>query len=89
MQKNCLKSLEIAMKSLGHHKIPLMGGGDWNDGMNLVGIKGKGGNFVRNIDSDDPVSPLYPCPITRPPLSYVSVQKEKDIYESQHNHRIF
>ena len=30
------------MKSLGPHKIPLMGGGDWNDGMNRVGIKGKG-----------------------------------------------
>ena len=30
------------MKSLGSHKIPLMGGGDWNDGMNRVGIKGKG-----------------------------------------------
>ena len=40
--EHCLKSLELSMKSLGHHKIPLMGGGDWNDGMNLVGIKGKG-----------------------------------------------
>ena len=30
------------MNSLGRHKIPLMGGGDWNDGMNRVGIKGKG-----------------------------------------------
>ena len=39
---HCLKSLELSMKSLGSHKIPLMGGGDWNDGMNRVGIKGKG-----------------------------------------------
>ena len=30
------------MNSLGFHNIPLMGGGDWNDGMNRVGIKGKG-----------------------------------------------
>jgi cellobiose phosphorylase len=30
------------MSSLGFHNIPLMGGGDWNDGMNRVGIKGKG-----------------------------------------------
>ena len=36
------KSLALSMKSLGRHKIPLMGGGDWNDGMNKVGIKGKG-----------------------------------------------
>ena len=40
--EHCLKSLDLAMKSLGRHKIPLMGGGDWNDGMNRVGIKGKG-----------------------------------------------
>ena len=39
---HCFKSLELAMSSLGRHKIPLMGGGDWNDGMNRVGIKGKG-----------------------------------------------
>ncbi len=39
---HCIKSLELSMKSLGTHKIPLMGGGDWNDGMNRVGIKGKG-----------------------------------------------
>ncbi len=52
--KHCLKSLELSMTSLGKHKIPLMGGGDWNDGMNLVGIKGKGesvwlGFFLYNI----------------------------------------
>ena len=40
--KHLIKSLELSMKSLGPHKIPLMGGGDWNDGMNKVGIKGKG-----------------------------------------------
>ena len=39
---HCIKSLQLSMNSLGHHKIPLMGGGDWNDGMNKVGIKGKG-----------------------------------------------
>src|SRR6185503_2533190 len=26
----------------GSHGLPLMGSGDWNDGMNLVGIEGKG-----------------------------------------------
>ncbi|MDD5888135.1 MAG: glucoamylase family protein [bacterium] len=40
--EHCLKSLQLAMSSLGSHKIPLMGGGDWNDGMNKVGSKGKG-----------------------------------------------
>ena len=40
--EHCLKSLHLAMSSLGSHGLPLMGGGDWNDGMNKVGIKGKG-----------------------------------------------
>ena len=39
---HCLKSLELSMSKLGKNKLPLMGGGDWNDGMNKVGIKGKG-----------------------------------------------
>ncbi|HIS38198.1 MAG TPA: hypothetical protein IAB45_01675 [Candidatus Onthousia faecavium] len=40
--EHCLKSLHLAMSSLGSHGLPLMGGGDWNDGMNKVGIRGKG-----------------------------------------------
>ena len=39
---HCMLSLEYSMNQLGPHNIPLIGGGDWNDGMNMVGIKGKG-----------------------------------------------
>ena len=39
---HCIKAIELSMSSLGPHKLPLMGGGDWNDGMNNVGIKGSG-----------------------------------------------
>ena len=39
---HCLKSIDLAISSLGPHKFPLMGGGDWNDGMNKVGIDGRG-----------------------------------------------
>lgn len=31
-----------AIGQIGKHGLPLMGGGDWNDGMNKVGEKGKG-----------------------------------------------
>ncbi len=34
--------LAIRHSKFGNHGLPLMGGGDWNDGMNLVGIEGKG-----------------------------------------------
>ena len=38
---HCLLACRHAMQ-LGEHGIPLMKGGDWNDGMNRVGIKGRG-----------------------------------------------
>lgn len=40
--EHCLKSLEKSTNELGDNGLPLMGGGDWNDGMNKVGIKGRG-----------------------------------------------
>ena len=40
--EHCLISLEKSMNELGENGLPLMGGGDWNDGMNKVGIQGKG-----------------------------------------------
>ena len=39
--QHCLRAIERA-SAFGAHDIPLMGGGDWNDGMNRVGIEGRG-----------------------------------------------
>ena len=41
LYEHCIRSIEKAIK-FGEHGIPLMGSGDWNDGMNTVGNKGKG-----------------------------------------------
>ncbi|MBX3011462.1 MAG: hypothetical protein KF832_08130 [Caldilineaceae bacterium] len=38
---HCRRALQRAVTA-GEHGIPLMGAGDWNDGMNRVGIEGKG-----------------------------------------------
>ena len=38
---HCLLACKYAMR-YGEHGIPLIMGGDWNDGMNRVGIQGKG-----------------------------------------------
>lgn len=38
--EHCRKAIELT--GFGEHGLPLMGGGDWNDGMNEVGIMGKG-----------------------------------------------
>jgi len=39
--EHCVRAVERGLR-YGAHGLPLMGSGDWNDGMNLVGIKGEG-----------------------------------------------
>jgi cellobiose phosphorylase len=39
--EHCERALEYGLR-LGPHGLPLMGTGDWNDGMNKVGAEGKG-----------------------------------------------
>ena len=39
--EHCVRALEHGLK-LGPHGLPLMGTGDWNDGMNKVGAEGQG-----------------------------------------------
>ena len=39
--EHCVRALDRGWQ-LGPHQLPLMGNGDWNDGMNLVGAEGKG-----------------------------------------------
>ncbi|MHC2359672.1 GH36-type glycosyl hydrolase domain-containing protein [Rhizobium leguminosarum] len=39
--EHCIRALEHGYR-LGSHDLPLMGTGDWNDGMNKVGAEGKG-----------------------------------------------
>lgn len=38
---HCVKAIEKSL-AFGRHGLPLMGGGDWNDGMDKVGIGGQG-----------------------------------------------
>lgn len=39
--EHCTRALERA-HSLGEHGLPLIGNGDWNDGLNHIGVEGKG-----------------------------------------------
>jgi cyclic beta-1,2-glucan synthetase len=39
--EHCARAIDRSL-GLGEHGLPLMGSGDWNDGMNRVGIQGKG-----------------------------------------------
>ncbi|WP_336278757.1 GH36-type glycosyl hydrolase domain-containing protein [Bartonella sp. CB175] len=42
LYEHCVLALNLAIKRCGPHGLPLILGGDWNDGMNLVGIEGRG-----------------------------------------------
>ncbi len=39
--EHCIKAIERGLR-FGPHGIPLIGGGDWNDGMNMIGPNGQG-----------------------------------------------
>ncbi|MBI5935134.1 MAG: cellobiose phosphorylase [Chloroflexi bacterium] len=41
LYEHCCRALKKGA-TIGEHGLPLMGGGDWNDGMNRVGINGRG-----------------------------------------------
>ncbi len=41
LYEHCVRAINNGLR-FGVHGLPLMGGGDWNDGMNLVGEQGKG-----------------------------------------------
>jgi cellobiose phosphorylase len=41
LYQHCVRAIEHGL-TFGEHGLPLMGSGDWNDGMNLVGKEGRG-----------------------------------------------
>jgi cellobiose phosphorylase len=41
LYEHCARALESSLE-LGPHGLPKMGAGDWNDGMNRIGVKGEG-----------------------------------------------
>ncbi|MCK9279583.1 MAG: hypothetical protein M0P71_03085 [Melioribacteraceae bacterium] len=41
LYQHCQKAIQRGL-NFGEHGLPLIGGGDWNDGMNLIGMEGKG-----------------------------------------------
>jgi cellobiose phosphorylase len=53
LYQHCVRAIQRGLR-FGEHGLPLMGTGDWNDGMNLVGHRGKGesvwlGFFLHNV----------------------------------------
>lgn len=42
LYEHCVQAIEYGLRRMGEHGLPLMGSGDWNDGMNMVGHAGRG-----------------------------------------------
>jgi cyclic beta-1,2-glucan synthetase len=41
LYEHCARAIEVSL-AVGRHGLPLIGSGDWNDGMNRVGYQGRG-----------------------------------------------
>ena len=39
---HCIRAIDYSLARFGSHDLPLVGSGDWDDGMHLVGAEGKG-----------------------------------------------
>ncbi|MFM8860392.1 MAG: GH36-type glycosyl hydrolase domain-containing protein [Methylocystis sp.] len=58
---HCIRAIDYSLGRFGSHDLPLVGSGDWDDGMHLVGAEGKGesvwlGFFLHGILLD--IAPL-------------------------------
>lgn len=42
LYEHCMRAIRLVIKRSGKHNLPLILGGDWNDGMNGIGKEGKG-----------------------------------------------
>ncbi len=42
LYRHCIKTFEVVMKRMSKRFLPLIGAGDWNDGLNAVGTEWKG-----------------------------------------------
>lgn len=59
---HCARAIDYTLERFGAHGLPLMGSGDWDDGMHLVGAEGRGesvwlGFFLHGILLD--IAPLF------------------------------
>jgi cyclic beta-1,2-glucan synthetase len=64
LYEHCVRALDRGLTS-GAHGLPLMGGGDWNDGMNLVGRQGRGESTWLGFFLHAALSDLAPLCATR------------------------
>jgi cyclic beta-1,2-glucan synthetase len=84
---HCKRAIQRALRT-GPHGLPLMGSGDWNDGMNMVGIHGTGESVWLAFFLYDVLMKFVAIAKTRDDDSFVNVytQKANELRESINQH---
>lgn len=73
---HCKRALQHALR-FGEHGLPLIGSGDWNDGMNMVGIEGKGESVWLAFFLYDVLMKFIPIAKLRKDASFVRLYQEQ------------
>ena len=62
LYEHAARALDVSLE-VGSHGLPLMGTGDWNDGMNRVGVEGPGESVWLDLAAHRDVGSI--CPLGR------------------------
>lgn len=90
--EHCARGIEQAIALTGVHGLPLIGGGDWNDGMNRIGAGGHGESvwlgwlLVRTITIFAPLAPSHATKRVQGWLSHAALVQasiEREAWDGQ------
>ncbi len=73
---HCKRALQRGLR-YGKHGLPLIGSGDWNDGMNMVGIEGKGESVWLAFFLYDILMKFIPIAQLKKDSSFVKLYKDQ------------
>ena len=83
LYEHCVRAMKLVLKRTGQHGLPLILAGDWNDGMNALGIKGKGESVWLGWFFFDTISKFSPFIKERDQDFYnVLTKHAKDLYNA-------
>ncbi|MBP6680057.1 MAG: hypothetical protein KA166_02630, partial [Saprospiraceae bacterium] len=82
LYEHCVRSIEYGLQ-FGQHGLPLMGAGDWNDGMDRVGSEGKGESVWLAWFLSDTIQKFMALAVTRDDLEFVNrCQMQLDVLKA-------
>ncbi|MFZ7125632.1 MAG: GH36-type glycosyl hydrolase domain-containing protein [Desulfobacterales bacterium] len=78
LYEHCVRAIRNGFK-FGEHGLPLIGSGDWNDGMNLVGAEGKGESVWLGFFLYDVLMRFLPIVRMREDMSFLDRCQEEAV----------